>query len=123
MESHQTVYCLVRFANLAPNLYLENKFECWKYCCVRGVRLGGRAEGSGRVTDLEGVLHNHAAPIWIATRHRPTVGPYLLHSTLPLSLSTCFPTPPTASTRPLLAPTGQVSPPRPCAKALYTRSW
>ena len=39
----------------------------------RGVRLGGRAEGSGRVTDLEGVLHNHAAPFGIVTRHRPTV--------------------------------------------------
>ncbi len=46
---------------------------------MRGVRLGGRAEGSGRVTDLERVLHNHAAPFWFATRHRPTVRPYLLY--------------------------------------------
>ncbi len=96
---------------------------------MRGVRLGGRAEGSGRVTDLEGVLHNHAAPFWIATRHRPTVGPYLFHSALTLSLSTCFPTlqqPPTALQQPQLGlywPRLAKSPPsRPCAKALYTRS-
>ena len=79
----------------------------------RGVRLGGRAEGSGRVTDLERVLHKHAAPFWIATR-RPTV------RALPASLgclSTCFQQPqlglhllPTASTRPPLEPTDQVFP-------------